>query len=75
VLAAVGIEVKRGRIRHVATRIVGDDRDVIAYLILHRPAFERSKRIAHRNIRRPSHPAIGAVRVKQLGVSVVCSVA
>ena len=59
-LPAGRIEVECGRIRHVAPGIVGHDRNVIAYLVLHWIAFERIKRIAHRYIRRPGDAAVGA---------------
>jgi len=65
-LPAGRIEVECGRIRHVATSVVGHDRNVIAYLILHRVAFERSKRITHRDVGRPCHAAVSAPGVKQL---------
>lgn len=60
------IEVKRSRIRHVASRQVGNDGDVIANLILIRPAFLRVERVAHRHIWRPGNTGIRAIRIKQL---------
>jgi len=74
VLPGGRIEVECGRIRHIAASVVGHDRKVIAYLSLHRIAFERIKRITHRNIRRPCHAAVSAPGVKQLGIGVVRSV-
>ena len=71
VLAPARVEVERGRIGHVGSGVIRYERDVIAYLILVRPAFQRSKRLAHRDVRRPGHAAISAVRVEQLRVSVV----
>ena len=64
VLAPVWVKIERGRIRHVATRVVRNDGDVIAYLVLIRIAFERIKRIAHGNVRRPCDAAIGAKRIE-----------
>ena len=64
VLPPARVEVESGRIRHIATGAVRHDGDVIAYLALIRPAFERIKRIAHRDIRRPGNAAVGAVRIE-----------
>jgi len=58
------IKVECGRIRHIAAGIVGDDRNVIADLVLHGIAFERSKRVAYRDIRRPRHAPVRAPRVE-----------
>jgi hypothetical protein len=74
VLIPVRIEVKRSRIRHVGPSIVGDDRDIIAYLVLVRIALEWIKRIAHRNVRRPGHAGISAIGIEKLRVRVVGSV-
>src|SRR5262249_7135782 len=60
VLAPVGIEVERRRIRYVTTRIIGYDRDVIADLVLVRITFERIKCIAHCNIWGPGNASVGA---------------
>ena len=38
-LAPVRIEVERRRIRYVTTYVIGYDGNVIAYLVLLRPAF------------------------------------
>ena len=57
-LVPVRIEVKRSRIRHVASGIVGYDSDIIAYLALIGIALERIKRIADRDVRRPCNAAI-----------------
>ena len=64
VLSPARIEIERGGIRHIAARIVRNDGDIVAYLALVRPAFERIKRIAHRDIRRPGNAAVGAVRIE-----------
>jgi hypothetical protein len=74
VLVPVRIEVKRSRIRHVASGIVGYDSDIIAYLVLVRIAFKRIKRIAHRNVRRPGHAGVSAIGIEKLRVRVVGSV-
>ena len=58
------IEVESGGIRHIATGVVRHDGNVIAYLALIRPAFERIKGITHRDIRRPGNAAVGAVRIE-----------
>ena len=44
----VRINVKRRSIRHVASRLVRNNCDVIAYLVILRVACLRIKRIAHR---------------------------
>ena len=73
-LPAVRIEVECGRIRHVASRIVRHDGNVIAHLVLDGIAFERSKRIADCHVRRPCHTAVSAPGVKQLRIGVVLRV-
>ena len=64
VLSPARVEVERGGIRHIATGVVRHDRNVIAYLALVRPAFERIKRGAHFHISRPGNAAIGAIRIE-----------
>jgi hypothetical protein len=64
VLAPARVEVERGRVSDIAASFVGNDGDVIADLILVRPAFLRVKRIAHRHVRRPCHTGIGAIGVE-----------
>ena len=46
-LTSIRIKVEGSRIRHVAAGQIGNDRDVIPYLILVRPAFLRIKGVAH----------------------------
>jgi hypothetical protein len=74
VLVPVRVEVKRSRIRHVASGIIGNNRDIIPYLALVRIALERIKGIAHRNVRRPGHAGVGAKGIEQLRVCVIGSV-
>ena len=64
VLTAVRIEVERGRVSDVPTSLIGNDGNVIAYLILVRIAFLRVKRVAHRDVRRPGHTRVGAIGIK-----------
>jgi hypothetical protein len=64
VLVSLRVEVKRGGVCHVAAGLVGNDCDVVTYLILIRIAFERIKRIAHCHIRRPGHASVGAKGIK-----------
>ena len=71
VLIPVRVEVKRSRIRHVASRIIGNNRDIIAYLVLVRISLERIKCIAHRNVRRPGHAGVSAIGIEKLRVRVV----
>ena len=70
-LPAARVEIKRGGIRHVATGTVRRNGYVIAYLVLVRIAFQGIKRVAYCDIRRPRHPGIRAIGVKQLRVGVV----
>ena len=63
-LSPARIEVESSGVRHVASCVVRDNGDVIADLVLVRPAFERIKRGAHRDIRRPRHPAVGAIGIE-----------
>ena len=53
-----------GRIRHIAPCVVRNNRDVVAYLILARPAFQRIKGITHSYVRRPRNAAVGAVSIE-----------
>ena len=75
VLAQSRVEIKCGSIRHIATRLVRNNGNVVAYLALVRIAFERIKRIAHRDVRRPGEARISAPRIKQLRISVIRGVA
>ena len=69
------VEVERSGIRHIASGLIGNDRDIVAYLVLIRVAFEGIKRIAHRNVRCPGDARVSAKGIEQLGVSVIGSVA
>jgi len=60
VLSSVRVEVKSGRIRHVASGVIRNDGNVIADLALIGITFEGIKRVAHRNVRRPGHAGIRA---------------
>ena len=73
-MARVRVEIKSSGIRNIASGIVRNDSDVIAYLVLIRIAFERIERIAHGDVRRPGDAAIRAERIEQLGIGVVRSV-
>jgi type II secretory pathway component PulM len=64
VLSPARVEVVSSRIRHIAAGVVRDDGDVIAYLALVRPAFERIKGITRRHVRRPGDAAVGAVGIE-----------
>src|SRR5260370_18153946 len=74
VLAPGRVEVECVGIRHVAAAVVGYNRNVIAYLVLLRPAVERSKGTAHCYVRRPGNSGVGAVRIEQLRIGVVCGI-
>ena len=58
------VEVESSRVRHVAAGGVRHDGDVIAYLALVRPAFERIKGIAYSYVRREGNTAVGAVGIE-----------
>lgn len=73
-LAPGRVEVERGGIRNVAASVVGYDGDVIAYFVLLWPPFERGKGSAHCYVRRPGNSAVGAVRIEELRIGVVCRI-
>jgi hypothetical protein len=60
VLSSSRVEVESRRIRHVASGVIRNNRNVIAYLALVRVTFEGIKRVAHRDVRRPRHTGIRA---------------
>ena len=62
--------VRRG-VRHIASGIIGHNRYVITYLLILWKAGLRIERVAHCNVRRPRHTAIGTPGVEYLGVDVV----
>ena len=66
VLTVVRVEVECGRISHVAARLVGNNCNVIADLVLIRITLRRIKGIAHSNISRPGDASVGAIGVEQL---------
>ena len=74
-LPVVRIEVKGGGVSDVATSLIGNNGDIVAYLALVRIALERIKRIAHRNVRCPCHAGVRAKGIEKLRVRVVGSVA
>ena len=65
-LSPARVEVESSGICYVATGVVRHDCDVVADLILIRPAFGRIKRLTDRHVRRPSHAAVGAIGIEQL---------
>ena len=71
VLTPARVEIVGGRVGHVASSVIGYDGDIIAYLVLLRPAFQRIKCIADRDVRRPAKTAIRAVRIEQLRINVI----
>lgn len=70
-LAPAWIEVECRGVRHIGSGVIRYQRDVIAYLTLVRPAFQRVKGVTYRYVRRPRHAAIGAVGVEQLRIGVI----
>ena len=69
------VQVERGRIRYVAASVIGDDGDVVPYLVLLWPALCRIERWGYRDVRRPRRTCIGAVGIKQLRLKIVPRVA
>jgi len=64
VLTSGRVEIEGGSVSYITTSVVGKEGDVIADLILVRPAFLRVKRIAHRHVRRPRDTRVSAVGVE-----------
>ena len=73
-LSPVRIEIEGGGVGNISSRVIRHHGDIIAYLVLLRPSFERSKRTAHCHVRRPGNSAVGAVRIEQLRIGVVCGI-
>ena len=63
-LLPVRVEIKSGGIRHVATRGVRNNCDVIADLALIRIAFGWNKRVAYSHVRRPCDTRVSAPGIK-----------
>ena len=74
-LSTGGIQVERRGIRNVSAGVVRNDGDVVANLALVRITFERIKRIAHRNVSRPSHAGVCAIGIEELGLKIVSCIA
>ena len=64
VLIAAGVKIECGGVRHVTSGVVRHDGEIIAYLILVGPPFERIKGIAHWHVGRPCNAAVGAVGIE-----------
>jgi hypothetical protein len=64
VLSPAGVKVESGRICDIAPGVIGHNGDVIAYLVLNRPAFQRVEGITHSYVGRPGDAAISAVGVE-----------
>jgi hypothetical protein len=60
----VRVDVVSSRIRHVASGIVRNNRNVIAYLLILRETCLRIKRIAGRHIGSPRHATISAAGIE-----------
>lgn len=58
------IEIEGGSVSYIPTSVVGKEGNVIADLILVRPAFLGVKCIAHRHVRRPRDTRVSAVGVE-----------
>ncbi len=70
-LTTAWIKVEGGRIRHIAAGVIRYDSDVVAYLVLVRPALERVKGLTYLYVSRPGNTAIGAVGIEQLRIGVI----
>ena len=69
------IQVECGRIRYVAAGVIGDDGDVVAYLVLLWPSLCGIECCAYRDVRRPRRTCICAVGIKQLRLKIVPRIA
>ena len=63
-LSVVRIEVERSRVRYVAAGFIGNDGDIVAYLVLVGITLRRIKRVARSNIGRPGDASVGAIGIK-----------
>ena len=70
-LSSTRIEVVCSRVGDVTSGVIRHDGDIIADLVLLRPALQRSEGLADSYVRRPRNAAIGAVGVEQLRVNVI----
>jgi len=66
VLTVVRVEIERRGVSHVTTGFIGDNSDIVAYLVLIRITLGRIKRIAHSNVSRPRDASVGAIGIEQL---------
>jgi hypothetical protein len=66
VLSPTRIEVEGRGVGDVLSRVIRNNSDVIAYFVLHRVPFERRKRSAHGDVRRPYDVAVRAERIEEL---------
>ena len=74
-LTPARVEIEGSGVGDIPSRVIRHDGDVIAYLVLYRPAFERCKRSAYGDVRCPCDAAIRAERIEQLGIGVIRSIA
>ena len=74
-LTPARVEIEGGGVSDISSRVIRHDGEIIAYLVLHRPPFERRKRSAHGDVRRPCDAAIRAERIEQLRIRVIRSIA
>jgi hypothetical protein len=63
-LAPTRVEVVGGRVGNIASGVIRHNRDVIAYLILLRPALKRSERLTDSYVGRPRNTTIGTIRIE-----------
>ena len=64
VLVSLGIEVKGRGVSHVTTGFIGNDGDVVAYLVLVRIAFEWIERVTNSHVGGPGNAGISAIGVE-----------
>lgn len=66
VLSPARVKIEGGGVRDIPSCVIRHDGEIIAYFVLHRVPFERRKRSAHGDVRRPCDAAIRAERIEQL---------
>ena len=63
-LSSAGIEVVGSRVGDVSSGIIGDDGDIITYLGLLRPTFQRVERLTDSYVGSPRNTAVGAIGIE-----------
>jgi hypothetical protein len=66
VLTTARVQIEGRGVGNIPSRVIRNDGDVIAHLVLHWVPFEGRERSAHRDVRRPCDAAVRAERIEQL---------